>query len=521
MNENQVQHIIWNYDQLRNIVRLDSAEGIAIKAKLEYVEKIITRDLPELIKKVAPPNIYELMADFNAEYDKFKDFIIYESLIGKNVIGLGGGFSSGKSSFLNSLMGEGEILPENINPSTSVPAYLVHGKENIVKAVNIFDACIELELAAINEISHGFGAVGEQEEKATDAVQLGHVLKNLFLETSLQKYENLVFLDTPGYSKPDSVNYSARTDENIARQQLNTVDMILWFLPVNESGSFTDSDINFIKSLDQSIPITVICSKAKRRTKKQRTDIEKKLREQILIDNLNIKDIFFFDTEDPDGLDSKEIYEMFDAWNRKQYEEEIFARHFKRLFWECREFYKKKSEEASAEVRNLKNALLLMEDEGDTSVYIERVKANSEREKVLMAEAEKQMLKIQTEFFKEIKVVADSVGIYMPEPKDIDVLEDKITDPLAILQEYNREHKKSVPKETKEQILDIFRNINPVFECEPGGSKYRKVVEDTLAEIDFPTGEEIKFGNDVNYEEIISEVMKGTKNKNIKLRGEK
>ena len=109
----------------------------------------------------------------------------------------------------------------------------------------------------------------------------------------------------------------------------------------------------------------------------------------------------------------------------------------------------------------------------------------------------------------------------MPEPKDIDVLEDKITDPLAILQEYNREHKKSVPKETKEQILDIFRNINPVFECEPGGSKYRKVVEDTLAEIDFPTGEEIKFGNDVNYEEIISEVMKGTKNKNIKLRGEK
>lgn len=475
MDENKLQHMIWNYEQLRNIVRPDSLEGTEVKAKLKYVEKIITRELPELIKKVAPPNIYELMADFNAEYDKFKDFIIYESLIGKNVIGLGGGFSSGKSSFLNSLMGRDDILPVSINPSTSVPAYLVHGKENIVKAVNIFDVCIELDLFAINEISHGFGAVGEQGENTTAAVPLGHVLKNLFLETPLQKYENLVFLDTPGYSKPDSADYSAKTDENIARQQLNTVDMILWFLPVNEAGSFTDTDISFIKSLDKNIPITVICSKAKRRTKKQRTDIEAKLREQILVDNLNIKDIFFFDTEEPDGLDSKKIYAMFDVWNRKEYEEEIFARHFKRLFWECREFYKKKSEEASAEMRNLKNALLLLEDNGEISVYIERVKANSEKEKVLMAKAEKQMLRMQTEFFKEIKVVADSVGIYMPEPKDIEVLEDKITDPLVILREYNQKHKKTVSKEMKEQILDVFRNINPVFECEPGGSKYKKV----------------------------------------------
>lgn len=518
LDENEIQRIIWNYEQLRNIVRLDSTDGKGTKKKLEYVEKIIKKELPELVKKVAPPNIYELMEDFNAEYEKFKDFIIYESLIGKNIIGLGGGFSSGKSSFLNSLMGAGEILPENINPSTSVPAYLVHGKENVVKAINIFDACITLDLAAINEISHGFGAVGEGDEQSTDAVQLGHVLKNLFLETDLQTYENLVFLDTPGYSKPDSAEYSAKTDEHIARQQLNTVDMILWFLPVNEAGSFTDSDITFIKSLDQSIPITVICSKAKRRTEQQRKEIEAKIREQILVENLNVKNVFFFDIEDPEGLDSQKIYEMFTEWNTLAYEEEVFARHFKRLFWECREYYKKKSEEASAEVRNLKNALLLLDDEGETSVYIERVKANCEKEKAMMQEAEKQMLKLQTDFFKEIKVVADSVGIYMPEPKDIEVLTDKITDPLTILQAYNREHKKTVSKEIKEQILDVFRGITPVFECEPGGSKYKQIVKETLAEVQFPTAEQIKFGNDINYAEIVQGVLAGVKNTNTNLK---
>ena len=295
---------------------------------------------------------------------------------------------------------------------------------------------------------------------------------------------------------------------------MNTVDMILWFLPVSEAGSFTESDIAFIKSLDQSIPITVICSKAKRRTDNQRRDIKAKINEQILINNLNIKNVYFFDTEEPDGLDGAEIHNMFDEWNSRAYEEEIFAKHFKRLFWECREYYKKKAEEASSEVRNLKNALLLLEDNGETAVYIERVKANSEKEKAVMLDAEKQMLRIQTEFFKEIKVVADSVGIYMPEPKDIDVLSDKITDPLTILQKYNQEHKKPVSKENKEQILDVFRGITPVFECEPGGSKYKKVVEEILSEIEFPKGTDIKFGNDINYEELLSDVLRGTKNNN-------
>lgn len=517
MDENTVQQIIWNYEQLRNIVRPESIDGMSSKDRLSHVENIITRQIPDLIKKVAPPNIYELMADFTAEYEKFKDFIIYESLIGKNVIGLGGGFSSGKSSFLNALMGEGEILPENINPSTSVPAYLVNGKDNIVKAINIFDTCIELDLAAINEISHGFGAVGE-DMQVTDAVQLGHVLKNLFLETPLQRYENLVFLDTPGYSKPDSADYSAKTDENIARQQLNTVDMILWFLPVNEAGSFTESDITFIKSLDQSIPINVICSKANRRTDEQREEIRAKVNEQVLLDNLNVKNIYFFDTENSEGLDGPTIYSLFSEWNTMEYQEEVFAKHFKRMFWECRGFYKKRAEEAGAEVRNLKNALLLLEDNGDVAVYIERVKANSEKEKKLMKDAEKEMLQLQTEFFKEMKVVADSVGIYMPEPKDIDVLSDKITDPLSILQKYNQEHNKSLSKETKEQIMDIFRDIKPVFECEPGGSKYKSIIEGVLSEIDFPKGDAIRFGSGINYDELIKSTLQGIKNNNTKLK---
>lgn len=515
LDQNEVEHIVWNYEQLREIVRLESDEGNKVKQRMRYVDTIMNQKLPELLKKAAPPNIYELMGDFRAEYEKFKDFILYDALIGKHIVGLGGGFSSGKSSFLNAMLGAEEILPENIDPSTSVPAYIVNGEENRVKAINIFDACMELDLEAINQIAHGFGKVGEEQGEGTDAVQLGHVLKNLFLETDLQKYEHLAFLDTPGYSKPESEHYTAKTDEAIARQQLNTADFILWFVP-SDAGSLTEGDIGFLKSMHQEIPITVIISKANRRAGQQE-EIKAKIKEQILAENLNVKEIFCFDKETPEGLDRKRIDALFEEWNQEKQEKQEFAKRFKRLFWECREYYKRKKEEAGTEIRNLQNALLILENAEEAAVYIERVKASSEQEREKMTAAEEEILRLQTDFFREIKVVGDEVGIYMPEPEDIEVLGDKITNPLQVLKDYNKAHKKNISREQKEKLLDIFREIKPVFECEPGGSKYKEVIQEVMKKVQFPQAEEISFGREIDYQKMMEKILDGTKNKNKQL----
>jgi hypothetical protein len=161
--------------------------------------------------------------------------------------------------------------------------------------------------------------------------------------------------------------------------------------------------------------------------------------------------------------------------------------------------------------------MVLLEDEADIAVYIERVKANSEKDRAMMAQAGKEMLRLQTEFFKEIKVVADEVGIYMPEPKDIEVLEDKISNPLVVLQNYNKQHNKTSPADMKEMISDAFRGIKPVFECEPGGSKYKGILSEMMEEIAFPKKEEIRFGSDINYNELLGEILTGIRIKNGKL----
>src|SRR5699024_5929893 len=127
---------------------------------------------------------------------------LYEPLIGKRVVALGGGFSSGKSTFLNTLLGT-KILPSNIDPSTSVPTYVVHSEEENMQGMNIFDTKVDLQVEDVKAIAHGFGRMEEEDEIADDEITLGHILKNLFLQIPAQTIKNIAFLDTPGYSKSD------------------------------------------------------------------------------------------------------------------------------------------------------------------------------------------------------------------------------------------------------------------------------------------------------------------------------
>ena len=105
------------FDLLKNITRYSETADLSVD--LSQIEEIIFDKLPKEIKKNAPPNFPELYFEFKQEYERFKTFILYDKLIAKNVVALGGGFSSGKSTFLNSMM-DCEILPSDITPSTSV-----------------------------------------------------------------------------------------------------------------------------------------------------------------------------------------------------------------------------------------------------------------------------------------------------------------------------------------------------------------------------------------------------------------
>ena len=66
-------------------------ETANLNVDLSEIEKIITKELPNKLEKNAPPNFPELYFEFKQEYERFKEFILFDRLIGKNVVALGGG----------------------------------------------------------------------------------------------------------------------------------------------------------------------------------------------------------------------------------------------------------------------------------------------------------------------------------------------------------------------------------------------------------------------------------------------
>ena len=80
-----------------------------------------------------------------------------------------------------------------------------------------------------------------------------------------------------------------------------------------------------------------------------------------------------------------------------------------------------------------------------------------------------QLHDLQDEFFTEIKRIADAVSIEMPEPSEIDLLSDKLTDPKAVLEAYCSENgladvkHKNLQLSFTEFLTDILRDVNIKF----------------------------------------------------------
>ncbi|MDY4078245.1 MAG: dynamin family protein [Clostridium sp.] len=488
--EEQLVEMKKQVDVLKKVIK--PSEKFSLKVDLKNIEMIINKKLPDILEKNAPLNFPKLYFDFNYEYNKFKEFILYEKLIGKNVVALGGGFSSGKSSFLNSLIGK-KILPQDINPSTSVPAYIVNGKETYVYGVNVFDSKIEMDVSYMKIISHGFGEVRDDDDNLlNEEITLGHILKSLFLSTPLQIYENIAFLDTPGYSKADTEGYSSRTDEKIAKAQLNSSNYILWFVQA-DSGTITENDISFLKSLKKDIPKLIIVSKADKKTVSDIEEIVKKIKSVLDVKGIRYVDVLAYSSKKTKEFDHEKLKKYLSDWNTK-ITKMNFAYNFKILFTKCKEYYDYNIDNENKRLNRLNTALTLSDNNNVTEclcLLINESKRNLES----LREIKENLKEIQDEFFTEIKKVADIVGIEMPEPSEIDLLKDKITNPLNVLKELKKNKCIKDNPNLSLIIKELLSDVKPIINNRPGGLGYEEILFKTIKDSLNNLKENIKFNN--------------------------
>lgn len=475
-----------NYSLICNIIQ-DSKKRLNFKVDLKKLEKIINVKIPETLKNNAPDDFYDLYVDFKAEYERFKDFILYNQLIGKNIVALGGGFSSGKSSFLNALMGK-NILPSDIDPTTSVPTYIVAGDKHHVCGTNIFDQTIEMQPKDIRKIAHGFGELeNENADNVSEEVTLGHLLENIFFSTPLHKFKNIAFLDTPGYSKPDSEKYSSKTDEQIARGQLNSSNYILWFVQA-DAGTITEEDIRFINTLRTDIPKLIIVNKADKKSFLDLNAIVQQIKSSLNLRSIQYIDVLTFSSRIEQIAvpslknmiveDIEKIKGQLQMWNTQVYEAN-FAVNFKVLFDKCREYYFNKITEENRKLSKLNTSIMLLNSEyvKDTIMEPLQILKKEIKDKILELQAINDKLKIiQDEFFTEIKYIGDMVGIQMPESSEVNLIKNKTKSPLDVINELKSEKSIISNNRNINVLKDIFGSGISVENNKTVGTEYQNVL---------------------------------------------
>ena len=225
---------------------------------LAQLHQLIHHDYINLASRDDYPAEAQAFRELLALEESLEDLVIFPDLANKTVIGVGGGFSAGKSRFLNTLLGT-TLLPEALEPTTAIPTFITQGKQQAIVAVNTFNHPVEIEDPSLAAISHAFHkhyqkALGEE-------VGFAHVLKLLMVRQPGFIWENLAFLDTPGYSKAEEAAVAAFTDEGVALKQLTEADHVVWLVD-SSNGSIRQDDLQFLKKLAPRRPVFLVITKA-------------------------------------------------------------------------------------------------------------------------------------------------------------------------------------------------------------------------------------------------------------------
>lgn len=162
-------------------------------------------------------------------------------------VAIGGGYSSGKSSFLNNITGIGAVLPTGIEPVSMINTYISFSDKVtklIVSGKNCKGHVVKLNREVLDCIQHS----------SKSKVYVSSVLDELYINIPVSKereyLKGLVFIDTPGYNNSDNANKeNGKTDSDTASDALKDSAALFWCIDA-EAGTISQRDI---EELDETI----------------------------------------------------------------------------------------------------------------------------------------------------------------------------------------------------------------------------------------------------------------------------
>ncbi|GAA8754179.1 hypothetical protein DUHN26_07900 [Helicobacter pylori] len=192
----------------------------------------------------------------------------YPSLFQKTIVAVGGGFSAGKSTFLNNLLGLKLKLPEDMKPTTAIPTYCLKGKREVLMGFSQNGGVVELpDFSFDHKTLNAFG------------FDLKSIMPFMLLSAPSVPFEFLCFIDTPGFN-PANQGYTGG-DKEASKESLKHAKHILWLISC-ERGGIESGDLEYLQDLyEEGKQVFIVLSRADRRTKSQLEEVAKQIKETL------------------------------------------------------------------------------------------------------------------------------------------------------------------------------------------------------------------------------------------------
>ena len=246
------------------------------------------------------PREADAYAELHKVFARCSELRLAPRLAKRNICAVAGGFSSGKSSFLNALIGE-RILPTNITPTTSIPTYIFHVDDELsVEAFNHLGGRVPIDAIMFKKMTHDF--------KHDHGVELKRLVHRVSICTpKLQHWKRLALIDTPGYTNPDNAadgtDGAEQRDEDIALANVLKSQFLIWVVDC-EKGTLPEQDIHFIRKFIDQRPegaenkLYLVFNKGDKKTQEDRQDILQVAKDTAKIHSIPFAGIGIYSSRD-------------------------------------------------------------------------------------------------------------------------------------------------------------------------------------------------------------------------------
>jgi GTP-binding protein EngB required for normal cell division len=377
--------------------------------ELDPLNRLITEELPELARQNSPNGYHDIQRSLEQELERFHEFCEFPNLSNKAVVGIGGAFSAGKSTLVNTLLGT-RWLPVEVTTTTALPSYLLHGGRQRIIALNLFGRRLELSQEEFLSLTHN--------ELKRYGCRVARLLRSAFLQLPTFPWPNLALLDTPGYSRAETSAREQRTDANIALASLNAVQYLIWVVSAKD-GTITESDLRFLQQIHPDTPRLVLVSRADQLPPDDLDLVVGKIRQTLEERGLSARAVLPVSSRRKHQHLLQPVHEILHDWGQSP-RTPLFARNFRQQLDRFRRHLDQARGDAQKRLNRI-NRILIQADSVELKTDAEDLHRIARTDLERTKHHQQELRDLRNALFSGLSQIGRRVGIPMPTPEEIEL----------------------------------------------------------------------------------------------------